>query len=276
MDVLVNSGAKSIDIEKKEIYNDRRWKGFWPIDSHIPAWIFQNGFNKTFSLDDGTVKGVTSTFDDHIRGQNTLRLIDDKDPGKGILLQYTNLAYRLFYDELKVIDQDTVVGKAFMGKFPHGEVLMKFSMSRRYSFDYMTNEDHEELFEKYGKPPELSEVLGKWEGRMVSNASLSPPLFKFNYVQESSGKVVCKYDFMHMLKGNSRVELTPDQMLMFDFTNFHDEIRMITGDVMVGKYCPKGKLFFDFVGNTSVGLVHFEKTPAGERPAVYYYIQRST
>ena len=63
-------------------------------------------------------------------------------------------------------------------------------------------------------------------------------------------------------------------MLMFDFTNFHDEIRMITDDIMVGKYCPAGQEILNIIGDRSLGLLHIEKTPEGTRPCVLYYIRK--
>lgn len=108
---------------------------------------------------------------------------------------------------------------------------------------------------------------------MVSNASLAPPLFRFWYDMDSSGKVKCRWNFMNILKGDTKVELTQEQMLMFDFTNFHDEIRMIVDDLMLGKYC-SGAEILDVIGERSLGLVHMEHTPQGTRPCIYYYIRK--
>ncbi len=274
MQTLVNSGVRRIDVQACTVYNDQYWKGFYASDSLLPSWVFQNGFNKRFTSDGGTVKGVTSTFDDSIQGQNKLSLIDPNDPSKGILLEYVEPQFALFYDILKIISQDVVIGKAFTGKYPVGARLLSFSMARKYGFDFMSAQDHKELFEKYGKVPDPSKVKGDWEGRMVSNASLTPPLFKFRYDVDSTGRVSCKWNFMNILKGDSKIEFTQQQMLMFDFTNFHDEIRMITDDVMVGKYAPVGQQVLNIIGDRSLGLLHFEKTAEGTRPCIYYYIRR--
>jgi hypothetical protein len=68
--------------------------------------------------------------------------------------------------------------------------------------------------------------------------------------------------------------MTRDQMLMFDFTNFHDEIRMITPDAMVGRYLPQSSKLLDIIGDRDLGLLHFEKNSKGDRPMIYYYIKR--
>jgi hypothetical protein len=274
MPVLVNAGGKQIDIEHKTIFNDTRWKGIYPPDSLAPAWIFQNGFTKKFWAEGGTFKGVTSTFDDSVQGHNKLSPIDPGDPSKGILLEYEEPQYALFYDLLKVTSDSIVVGKAFTGKYPNGRVLLNFTMARRYSFDFMSAEDHRELWENYGRVPDINTISGEWEGRMVSNASLTPPQFRFWYSVDASGKLSCKWNYMNILKGNSKLKMTPKQLEMFDFTNFHDEIRMIADDAMVGRYLTKGTPILNLIGDRDLGLMHFEKTAEGTRPVIYYYIKK--
>jgi uncharacterized protein YndB with AHSA1/START domain len=274
MEKLVNLGGRQIDIQNLTIYNNVYWKGIYPPDSLAPAWLFQNGFNKKFMRKNGTITGVTSTFDDTVKGQNKLSYLDSTNPAKGILLEYIEPQYSMFYDILKVISDEIVVGKAFTGRYPNGTLLLNFTMARKYNFDFMSAEDHRELFEKYGRVPDMAKMPGEWEGRMVSNASLTPPLFRFWYALDTSGKLSCKWNFMNILKGSSKLELKPKQLLMFDFTNFHDEIRMITDSVMVGRYLPQSTELLNVIGNRDLGLMHFEKTVQGTRPVIYYYIKR--
>jgi uncharacterized protein YndB with AHSA1/START domain len=274
MQTLVNKGGREIDVPGKVIYSDLFWKGIYPPDSLAPAWIFQNGFNKRFAVEDGTLKGLTSTFDDTIKGENKLSMIDPNDQSKGVILEYVAPQYSLFYDILKITSDDMVVGKAFTGKYPHGVHLLNFTMARRYSFDFMSDEDHRELWEKYGKMPDVRLLAGEWEGRMVSNASLTPPQFRFWYSVDSSGRLGCKWSYMNILKGTSKLKLTGKELEMFDFTNFHDEIRMLADDAMVGRYLPKSEKIMNLIGNRDLGLIHFEKTSEGTRPVIYYYIKK--
>ncbi len=274
IDHLVNRGGRTIDVGTLTVFSDEYWKGIYPPDSVAPAWVFQNGFNKKFTQKDGQVTGLTMTFDNSINGNNKPVLVDSADPGKGIILEYTDPQYSMFYDLLKVVSDEIVVGKAFTGKYPSGSLLLNFTMARRYSFDFMTPEDHKDLFEKYGKAPDVTKIAGEWEGRMVSNASLTPPLFRFWYSVDAAGMVSCKWNFMNILKGNSKVEMTKDQMLMFDFTNFHDEIRMVRDDAMVGRYAPQAQKILDILGDRDLGLLHFLKGDKGTRPAILYYIRK--
>ncbi len=271
---LVNSGTRKMDIERGIIYDDTHWKGFYPVDNLLPPWLFQGGFYKKFETHDDGISGVTTAFDEVVAAKNVAKQIDPNDPSKGILLEYTEPQYSLFYDLLKILSDDVVVGKAFIGKYPAGVHLLTFAMTRKYNFDFMTAKDNRELFEKHGRMPDPNKVLGEWEGRMVSNTCLTPPLFRFKYALDSQGKVTCQYIFMYLLRGNSRVEFTQTQMNMFDFTNFHDEIRMVTDDFLVGKYCPEEQEILNLLGDRSLGLLHFEKTPQGTKPCIYYAITR--
>jgi hypothetical protein len=274
MQKLINMGERQIDLQHKTIFDDSRWKGIYPHDSRVPAWVFQNGFTKKFWAEGNSLKGVTSTFDNKIQGHNKLSMIDSSDPSKGVLLEYEEPEYALFYDILKQTSEDIVVGKAFTGRYPHGIVLLNFTMARKYSFDFMSAEDHREVWEKFGRVPDIDLISGEWEGRMVSNASLTPPLFRFWYSVDASGKLSCKWNFMHIMKGTSRLELTAKELDMFDFTNFHDEIRMIADDAMLGRYLPGSSKILNFIGNKELGLIHFEKSAGGTRPVIYYYIKK--
>lgn len=271
---LVNTGIRSIDVNEETVYDDTHWRGFYPTDTLLPPWIFQNGFYKEFSLEGSKVKGVTRAFDETVQALNEANQIDPHDPSKGIILQYTEPQFSMFYDLLKMINDDVVIGKAYIGRYPNGLPFLNFAMARRYSFDFLTATDHKELFEKHGYVPEPVAIVGEWEGRMISNASPTPPLFRFRYELDPEGKITCRYIFMHLIRGDSRVELTESQMEMFDFTNLHDEIRMVKDDLMVGKYCPEGQEILNIIGDRSLGLLHFEETSEGTRSCVYYAIRK--
>jgi hypothetical protein len=53
-----------------------------------------------------------------------------------ISLKYTGIEYSLFYDVLQIVDDDTILRKAFFGN-----QMLIFSMSRRYSVDFMTDQE---------------------------------------------------------------------------------------------------------------------------------------
>ena len=135
-------------------------------------------------------------------------------------------------------------------------------------------QDHKDLFEICGKIPDVTRIPGDWEGRIISNSSLTPPLFRLSYQTDNVGKVTCKWNFMNIFIGNSKIELTSEQLKMFDFTNFHDEIRMISDDVMIGKYILKSNQVINIIGDNSLGLVQFEKSKGETIPNIYYYLNK--
>ena len=82
-----------------------------------------------------------------------------------------------------------------------------------------------------------SEVIGKWTGKLVSDSSLTPVVQSFTYTQDNIGKLQMQYIFGGLLRGISRVSLSSGQMYMYDFTNWQDEVKIVTKDFMIGKWC---------------------------------------
>jgi hypothetical protein len=165
--------------------------------------------------------------------------IQDNHRGLGqvVHLKYISPEYSLFYDLLKIVDKDVILGKAFLGVAPFSIQILNFSMSRNYSIDFMTEEDHQTIYQEYGKAPSESELIGHWNGRLVSDSSLTPVTQEFNYTNGNVGKLQMQYTFGGLLRGISKVVLTSEQMNMYDFTNWHDEVRIVTNDFMLGKWC---------------------------------------
>lgn len=239
----------SFDKETMMIYNNNHWKGFFPTDQDVAtmAMKYFGGFWKRFEKKDGMIKGITHPYDAPVFADNTPQLMDHPRYGKVIQLKYTGAGYDMFYDLLKIIDENTILGKAFIGVPPWGNQMLVFSMSKKYSVDFMTEKDHEKIYTDYGNGPNESEVLGRWTGRLVSDSTQTPHVQTFTYTKDNFGKLQMQYVFGGLLSGISRVNLTPDQMYMYDWTNWHDEVRMVTNDFMVGKWCsPPIQIPLDF------------------------------
>ena len=245
---LVNSPKKDIidgdnwsfDKDTLTIWNNRYWKGFFTTDRDAfnTTLIYAGGFWKRFWKEGNAIKGETHPFESPVFAPS--EAIDAKYPGFGkvVHLKYVP-PYDRFYDFLKLVDPDTILGKAFAIRDPpRGEHILTFSLSRRYSVDFMTQDDFKAIFSMKAKKPDLDEVMGRWEGRLISDSTLSPTLFRFRYYKEK-GELKCKYIFGGVLPGTSDVKFTEEMMLMFDFTGqlLHDELRMVRKDFMVGKYC---------------------------------------
>jgi hypothetical protein len=122
---------------------------------------------------------------------------------------------------------------------PFSIQIPNFSMSQNYSVDFMTEEDHQIIYQQYGKAPIANEVIGRWEDKLVSDSSLTltPVTQEFNYTKDNTGKLQMQYTFGGLLSGISKVVLTLEQMNMYNFTNWHDEVRIVKNDLMIGKWC---------------------------------------
>jgi hypothetical protein len=220
------------------IYNNKYWKGFFPIDQDFNLVKYLGGFWKQFHKEEGIIKGVTHPFEEPVFAKNLPQIQTYPGYGEVIYLKYTDLLYGSFYDFLKIVDKDTILGKAFVGVPPFGNQILNFSMSRRYKVDFMTEEDHETIYQQYSRAPlDENEVLGKWLGKLVSDSALTPVTQTFYYTKDSFGKLQMAYLFGTLLRGISTVHLTPGQMNMYDFTNWHDEVKIVKDEFMVGKWC---------------------------------------
>lgn len=228
----------SFDKNKLMIYNNKYWKGFFPTDRDFSSIRYLGGFYKQFYKENGRIEGVTRPYElPNVFANNLVELRDFPGFGQVIYLRYTSPLYSLFYDLLKMVDRDTIIGKAFIGIPPHGKHILTFSMSRRYHVDFMTEQDHETIYDYHARAPSPNELIGRWVGRLVSDSAVTPVVQVFTFTYDIVGKLRMNYVFGDLLKGVSRVILTPQQMNMFDYTDWHDEVRIVKEDFMVGKWC---------------------------------------
>lgn len=272
LETLINEGGREIKIENREVHNDEHWRGFFPSDhifsSAIPFLPLGPGFHKRFWTENGSFVGETTDSDGIIRGHNQLQEVKYKGHSYA-LLTYEDLQYRPFYDLLLPVTDDLMVGKAYFGRFPYGVRLLTFGLTRRYEFDFLAPADHAILWED-GKTPEPETLEGRWNVQLVSNAGLLAPLFEFKFMNTPQS-LKGRYEVLDKIGGNVRLEFEEEMMKMFDFTNWwHDEIKQITDDFMIGKYC-QTKIT---AGNGSLGHLHGETEDGQQRICIYYVMNR--
>src|SRR6187431_2332860 len=245
---LANSDEEKIIIGKNwkfdpnelKIYNNLYWKGFYGRDNDLmtTALRFFGGFYKRFRhMENGRMEGQTHPFETQVRAKNIATEKYVPGYGKVIHLEYTEFPYSSAYDLLKMVDENTIIGKAFLGPFAKGRELFSFSMSRVYDVNFLTENDLMKLFhsDELSHKPSEKELAGTWEGMLVSDSSLSPrsQLFYFNY---EDGEVDMRYSFANLLTGRSDVTTEGSVMRLDDPTPFHDEIRLVTPDFAVGTW----------------------------------------
>jgi cholesterol oxidase len=244
IDKIVNQpGPPVIDIAGQTIQNNSYWKGFFPkghILNTLSSAIF-TGFKKTFQKLGDQYVGVTSDTDGRIQAHNSLKEITvDRQtgalaPGKYILLNYLDPQWSGFYDVLKVISDDLVIGWACAGAWPQGLHLMTFAMSRRYGFAQMTVDDHSQLFNS-GAVPTPQELNGVWQMDIISNNNHLTQAAYLEFDQQPDGRLESRYQVFGLVEGLILPSFTRDHFQLNDFTIFHDEIRKVSGDLLVGRY----------------------------------------
>jgi choline dehydrogenase-like flavoprotein len=241
-EVVVGKNWK-FDPDKLLIYNNLYWKGFYWRDADALTNVLRyfGGFYKRFSKEkasDTFFKGITHPFETQIVDAKSIaREKELPGHGKVIHLEYVDFPFSTAYDILKMIDKNTIIGKAFLGNFGKGRELFNFSMSRVYDINFITEVDLIAMFndKNLSHVPTGKEIAGTWEGMMVSDSAVTPrtQVFRFDY---EDGEVDMRYSFANMLHGISDVSIV-NQMFRFDDpTPFHDEIRMVTPDVMIGRW----------------------------------------
>jgi GMC oxidoreductase len=284
MDTMVNTGQWTIDVGKGLIRNDTAWKGFFPrghILNQVSTTLFA-GFKKQFTRTPTGIVGVTSDSDGHIKVPNTLEDITVTgrtgalEPGKYILLRYTTLPWTGFYDIFKVITDDLLIGRVYLGLYPHGKRLFTFAMTRAYSLDNMTVSDHQTLYQR-SPAPTNEQLAGLWEMRAAANAADTGIVAYLKFDAKPDGRLEARYRFLGLLEGIVEPVFAPDHFQLDDFTPFHDEIRYVSDDFLVGKYTTASPpALMELFGPDSLGLFHLE-TRSGGSPqfSLYYALRRS-
>jgi cholesterol oxidase len=281
IDTLINQGTEPvIDPAKQTIRNDRYWKGFFPkghVLNAMSSAIF-TGFKKEFHKVGGKYTGITSDTDDRIHARNSLEEIvvghrsgGTLEAGRYILLRYLDPPWQGFYDVFKIINDDLMIGRVYLGEYPNGARVFTFPMSRLYTFDQMTVNDHQALFAKGGVPTPAA-LDGVWRMDVISNANHAGGIAYLQFSNKPDGRLEARYQVIGLMEGLITPSFLKDHFQLNDFTPFHDEIRTVSSDLLVGKYVTTlpaalGPTFT----NSSLGLFHEE---AGGQFGFYYLLTR--
>jgi choline dehydrogenase-like flavoprotein len=268
---LVNSPAEkaddtnwSYDPVSMTIANNTHWKGMFPRDSDIANTLvmYSGGFWKKFSKEGNEIKGITHPYEIDVRAKNKAQEKGILGFGKVILLEYIDPPYNVFYDVLKIVDKDTILGKAFFITPTPGREMLTFSMSRKYPFEFMDEEDHEMLYNKMKKPT-LESMVGVWKGQLVSDSKWTEPIFRFRYYLDDKKILRNNYEFgfgHNVLTGTATVEEKEDHLEMYDETErFHDELRQVNKDTIIGKYYSSPSILFSWLPE-GLSFIHVDRS----------------
>ena len=266
IDTLVNQGgAPAIDIANQTIHNDRYWKGFFPkghVLNAMSSAIF-TGFKKEFHKQDGKYTGVTSDTDDRIHARNSLEEITvghrsdgTLEAGNYILLRYLDPPWQGFYDVFKIINEDLMIGRVYLGEYPNGVRVFTFPMSRRYGFDQMTVDDHAGSF----SPPAASHRR-RTGWRLAHGCDFQRQPSRRNRlpaIQQQAGRRAsqARYQLMGLMEGLVAPSFLKDHFQLNDFTPFHDEIRKVSRRFPGRQVCDRASArLAPLFANSSLGTV---------------------
>ncbi|MCC6861599.1 MAG: GMC family oxidoreductase [Bryobacterales bacterium] len=281
IETLVNKGAVEVDTAKQVIRNDTTWKGFFPkghILNALSSAIF-TGFRKTFRKEGSQYVGITSDTDGRITAHNALeevtvtRQTGTLEPGRYVLLKYLDPQWAAFYDILKPVSEDLVIGRVYLGEYPNGIRQFTFAMSRRYRFTQMTVADHLALYEA-GTVPSKEELDGVWQMDLVSNNNHLGRAASLAFDLKPDGRLEARYRLLGLMEGLVIPTFAQDHFQLNDFTPFRDEIRKVTRDLFVGRYITGGLSGLSTIlHGPDLGLLH--AVPDSNSFGLYYTLSRT-
>lgn len=274
---IVNAGGPPRpDVATRTVRNDGYWKGFFPqkhVLNAMSSAIF-TGFKKQFFTKGKKYVGITSDTDGRITANNSLEEVNigrktgTLEPGKYILLRYLDPQWAGFYDIFKLINDDLLIGRVYLGEYPNGARLFTFAMTRKYGFQQMTVADHNALYAS-GTVPTKEALNGVWRMDMVSNNNHLASAAFLEFEHKPDGRLASRYRLMGLFEGLVLPTFTQDHFQLTDFTPFHDEIRQVDQNFMVGKYVTG--IVPDISGvlnGADLGILHSQP---GERAFGFYY-----
>ena len=123
-----------------------------------------------------------------------------------------------------MVNEDLLIGRVYLGEYPHGIRLFTFPMTRIYGLDNMTVDDHRALYQS-SRAPKKEQLAGLWEMRMVANATNTGTVAYLKFDLKPDGRPEARYRFLGLLGGLVEPVFAQDHFQLNDFTPFHDDIR---------------------------------------------------
>jgi hypothetical protein len=280
LDALMNDGGHKVDLATRTIFNDEHWKGWLPKGLALRD-IFarlSTGYAKRFWKQGNRYLGETLYLDGRIRVKHSLeeltidRPTNDLDPGRYILLRYTDPVFEhLFYDVMKAANDGVIVYGGYTGRFPEGKRGFTSVLMRRYSFPQLGVRDHQVLVRK-GTRPAKDALSGVWRVDVVTTSNHATPVARVSFVRMTGGVgIQCE-------PVAEPVVLVPSFLVEHftanDTSKLERELRSLDDRMMVGTWNTEIKgLYARFVSATP-GLFHRDAEKGSGRYTMRYMLTR--
>jgi len=282
LDRFVNAGGHSVDLATRTIFNDEHWKGWLP-KGLVLRDIFARlatGYAKRFWKQGQRTVGETLYLDGRIRVKHLLEEItidrptNDLDPGKYVLLRYTDPVFEhLFYDVMRAADDGVIVYGGYTGKFPDGKRGFTSVLMRRYSFAQLGVRDHQ-LLSRKGVRPTKPALTGVWRIDAITTSNHATRIGDLSFVRNTNGTVAAQLEPV----ANPDV-LVPSFVIEHftadDASKIERELRSVDGQTMVGTWTAEiSGLYARFVG-AFPGLFHRDPEKGKRRYRLHYMLTRA-
>lgn len=283
LEQIMNAGGHQVDIATRTIFNDEYFKGWLPRGLRLPLrdimTRLSSGYAKRFWKQGKRYLGETLYLDGNILVKHSLEEItidrptNDLDPGKYILLRYTDPVFEhIFYDVMRAGNDGVIVYGGYAGKFPEGRRGFNGVLMRRYSFAELGVRDHQQLLLK-GDRVAPGELKGTWRLSGITTANHATPIGEVTFSKGADGKttVRCEETAKPEIPISS---LVLDHFTASDAAALERELRRVDAQTIVGRWAADiGPLYARFI-SASPGLFHRE-TERGKRRHILRYMLSS-
>jgi hypothetical protein len=197
------------------------------------------------------------------------RPTNDLDPGKYILLRYTDAVFEnVFYDVMRAGNDGVIVYGGYAGKFPEGKRGFNGVLMRRYSFAQLGVRDHQQMFLK-GDRVAPGELKGTWRLSGITTANHATPIADLTFSRGANGKTAVRCDEV------SKPEIPIPSLVLDHFTAadtaaIERELRRVDAQTIVGRWAADiGPLYARFI-SASPGVFQRE-TERGKKRYILRY-----
>lgn len=278
LDACMNEGGHAIDLASRTIVNDEHWKGWLPrglVLRDIFARL-STGYAKRFWKQGSRYLGETLYLDGRIRVKHALeeitlsRRTGDLDPGRYILLRYTDAVFEnVFYDVMKAADDGVIVYGGYTGRFPDGVRGFTGVLMRRYGFAELGVRDHGALHGMGSRVPPAS-LAGSWALTAVATSNHATPI--------GTLAVVTGTDAASMsLTAVPKPEVLLPSFVADHFsgrvtTRFAQEVRRVDARTIVGTWRTEVSPLYARLVSATPGLLHRDGGKGDRRFTLRYVL----
>lgn len=279
---FVNAGGHRVDLASRTIFNDEHWKGWLPrglVLRDIFARL-ATGYAKRFWKQGSRYLGETLYLDGRIRVKHSLeeftldRPVNDLDPGKYVLLRYTDPVFEhLFYDVMRAADDGVIIYGGYTGRFPEGKRGFTGVLMRRYSFAQLGTRDHEQLVRKGARLPKGS-LAGSWRLDVVTTSNHATEVGTVSFAGGAGARTGVRLALVE--KPEVLVpSFVVDHFTADDSTKLERELRSVDAGTIVGTWnADISGPYARFVA-AFPGLFHRDSAKGSRRYTMRYMLTRA-